>query len=494
MKKNLAVLFSIIILSAAIGFSVRLVFAQLGWEEPTNTPPLDNDIPLWIKNGNNLYHTTGGNLGVGTTSPTEKLHVVGNAIVSGTLTAGTISGSYSGTINAGNVSAGSFGANTGGGNYTFPSNVYFPGSGIWNSSGNVGIGTTSPGQKLTVVGTVESTSGGFKFPDGTTQTTAAGTGVWATNGTNIYNTNTGNVGIGTTSPGALLTVKRTTGPSLSSSNNYTLEAISTWTAGRNYGIRAEATGSGATANTGGMFNAYGAAINRAIYIDGPSAGSSNYAIFSGSSAKSYFAGDVGIGTSTPAYKLDVYGDTRTTGNTTLGNAGTDTTTVNGSLTISNTNTVASSAITSAKPDNYLQIKVNGTDYAIPLYLFGQLVNNKHTVGDCTNNGGVIVTSGADKFCQFTNNTFPGFGGARSSSVSCPSGWSWYNKWSNTGGSKCTGRSVSTCSGRTSCSTSSHSWQDKAQETCSYKYESWVVTRCKTDNATCYAWVEQIGCY
>jgi hypothetical protein len=41
------------------------------------------------------------------------------------------------------------------------------------SAGNVGIGTGSPGQKLTVNGTIETTSGGVKYPDGTTQTTGA---------------------------------------------------------------------------------------------------------------------------------------------------------------------------------------------------------------------------------------------------------------------------------------------------------------------------------
>ena len=46
-------------------------------------------------------------------------------------------------------------------------------------SGNVGIGTTSPGSKLSVVGQIESTVTGFKFPDGTVQATAAtGGGAW----------------------------------------------------------------------------------------------------------------------------------------------------------------------------------------------------------------------------------------------------------------------------------------------------------------------------
>jgi len=41
------------------------------------------------------------------------------------------------------------------------------------ATGNVGIGTTNPGAKISVNGVIESTSGGVKFPDGSTQTSAA---------------------------------------------------------------------------------------------------------------------------------------------------------------------------------------------------------------------------------------------------------------------------------------------------------------------------------
>lgn len=41
------------------------------------------------------------------------------------------------------------------------------------ATGKLGIGTVSPTERLQVAGTIYSTSGGFKFPDGTLQTTAA---------------------------------------------------------------------------------------------------------------------------------------------------------------------------------------------------------------------------------------------------------------------------------------------------------------------------------
>ena len=43
-------------------------------------------------------------------------------------------------------------------------------------TGNVGMGTDNPAEKLSVNGIIESTLGGFKFPDGTVQTSASSGG------------------------------------------------------------------------------------------------------------------------------------------------------------------------------------------------------------------------------------------------------------------------------------------------------------------------------
>jgi hypothetical protein len=74
--------------------------------------------------------------------------------------------------------------------------------------GGISVGSISPGQKLAVSGLVESRGDpgcdtnpanytcGFRFPDGTTQVTAAANTMWGATGDYLYNMNPGNLGIG----------------------------------------------------------------------------------------------------------------------------------------------------------------------------------------------------------------------------------------------------------------------------------------------------------
>ncbi|MFV1979790.1 MAG: tail fiber domain-containing protein [Rhodothermia bacterium] len=77
-----------------------------------------------------------------------------------------------------------------------------------DSAGLVGVNSLNPEEALSVGGVVQSLSGGFKFPDGTVQSSAASEGTphpWLNSGSNLY-FNTGKVGIGDNSPVATLTV------------------------------------------------------------------------------------------------------------------------------------------------------------------------------------------------------------------------------------------------------------------------------------------------
>ena len=98
---------------------------------------LDNS-GSWSKTGSNIYYID-GNVGIGTTEPDNKLFVEGSAVITDYLAVGPVG-----------------------------DDIFL----VQISPCKVGIGTSTPSSKLSVNGIIESMTGGIKFPDGSTQTTA----------------------------------------------------------------------------------------------------------------------------------------------------------------------------------------------------------------------------------------------------------------------------------------------------------------------------------
>ncbi len=264
-----------------------------------------NVLDIQAVNSNNIKFSTtavdgaitilnAGNVGIGTASPTSSLHVLSanaNPIIverSSTENANIQFKNSQGSMYAGLNPSENFGI----GSSLDLTNAPF----IVTSGGSVGIGVTVPAQKLSVAGTIESTSGGVKFPDGTTQTTAYAGSSQTLSAGNVssgdFGSNTGggnysfpaNVGIGAASPANKLILQSGVSDGFIFQN----------TAGS---ARAKII---QDSSGNGDLQLFDSGNNLDILLDANSGG------------VSYInAGNVGIGTASPAAKLDNRGTLNT---------------------------------------------------------------------------------------------------------------------------------------------------------------------------------------
>lgn len=161
-----------------------------------------------------------GKVGIGTDSPETMLHIVGGGDASLSSGSGVLVIGPTDSTNIviddneimarNNQSEATLHFQADGGDMKVHSNMAESTMFVVKDSGKVGIGTLNPGAKLTVNGMIESKSSGFKFPDGSIQTTALAENRWKPSGNDIYY-DTGTVEILIDSNGKGLRVKEPSG-------------------------------------------------------------------------------------------------------------------------------------------------------------------------------------------------------------------------------------------------------------------------------------------
>ena len=313
---------------------------------------------------------TSGNVGIGTTTPSQKLDVIGT-IKGSVLTDGIVTWNSAQFNRAtGNIEMQWSGS--GGNGIRFFGNTAYPI--IFNGSGNVGIGTTTPTAKLEIGGAgtysilasnarignvatpfAATDAANKSYVDSTISGGAGSTvGYWTMNGTNINNSNAGNVGIGTTNPFAKLEVSGGDIYVFGGTNRRFLVGDSA-SAGQYGGFRWQSSDDSISF---GHSNSSTDLRNIAILSNG------NILLDAG------ITGNVGIGTTAPASKLDINHTTNGPASATY-----STTAANANIVISANPTTNTKLFGGIGDGNYTWLQAQNSDNSLKILSLNPLGGN-----------------------------------------------------------------------------------------------------------------------